>query len=256
MDLQLSGKRAIVLGATRGIGRAIAETLLDEGVRLAFCARGEKAVLEAKRALARDGAEPFAEAVDIADEAGLRAFIGRAIKNLGGLDIAVSNASAGAPGPSRQSFHAMVDVDIQGLVNLVEAGGEALKESAAQNGDAALLAIGSVSHVDAGGPDAYGAIKGALVHLVKGYARQLAPAKVRCNMISPGTTYFPGGYWQGVEVKKPDVFAHVIKMNPLGRMGTPQEIGATAAFLASPRSGFTTGANFVVDGGITERANY
>ena len=256
MDLQLTGKRAIVLGATRGIGRAIAEALIAEGARVGFCARDEKAVADARLALSRPGAEAYGEAVDIADEAALRAFIGRAIENLGGLDIGISNASAGAPGPSRASFHAMIDVDIQGLINLVEAGGEALKASAAKNGDAALLAIGSVSHVDAGGPDAYGAIKGALVHLVKGYGRQLAPAKVRCNMISPGTTYFQGGYWQRVEEKDPKMFAHVIKLNPLGRMATPQDIGATAAFLVSPRSGFTTGANVVVDGGITERANY
>ena len=79
------------------------------------------------------------------------------------------------------------------------------------------------------------------------------PFGVRANVVSPGTTYFKGGFWHKVEQQQPDVFAGTIKENPLGRMATPEEIANMVVFAASPAASFVTGANLVVDGSLTKR---
>src|SRR5688500_19658561 len=94
MDLQLKGKTVVITGATRGIGRAIAETFADEGANVAICARNADQVAEAVAALERRGVRAWGQAVDIADKAALQAFVQGAAEALGGLDILVSNASA------------------------------------------------------------------------------------------------------------------------------------------------------------------
>ena len=86
---------------------------------------------------------------------------------------------------------------------------------------------------------------------ISGLALQPAGRGVRANVVSPGTTYFPGGLWQGIERGAPESFAAVLGSNPTGRMGTPEEMATAVVFLASPASGFTTGAHLVVDGAFT-----
>ena len=256
MDLHLKGKRAIVLGGTRGIGRAIAELLVEEGVSVAICARNENQVREAVNALSARGGKAIGEAVDIAQGELLRAFVSRAAQTLAGIDIAISNASALRTNSAPGDWQALLEVDLLGLVNLVEASLPHLEQAAAERGDAAIVAISSMSAVIANRPEAYGAIKGALIHLVKGYARSLAKKKIRANVISPGSIYIADGFWGRVERERPEAFKRTLALNPMGRMGTPQEIAAATVFLASPRSSFTTGANLRVDGSITEDANY
>jgi 3-oxoacyl-[acyl-carrier protein] reductase len=104
--------------------------------------------------------------------------------------------------------------------------------------------------------NAYGAIKAALIHYAKGLSRECAKKKVRVNVVSPGTVYFKGGVWNMIEQNMPDRYNAAMKSNPTGRMGTPQEIANAAVFLASPVSSFTTGANLIVDGAITQRVNF
>src|SRR5205085_12541281 len=113
-----------------------------------------------------------------------------------------------------------------------------------------------VSAAESDRPDAYGAMKAALVHFAKGVAREGAPRKVRCNVVSPGTVFFEGGVWGNVKQGATAFFDTMIKRNPTGRMATPEEIAAATVFLASPRSAFTTGINMVVDGAISRRANF
>ena len=95
-----------------------------------------------------------------------------------------------------------------------------------------------------------------MVQLVKGLAKELAGAHVRAKVVSPGTVYFKGGVWHMVEENMPDMFKTTMARNPMGRMATPQDIANATAFLASPRSSFTTGINMIVDGAITDRVNY
>jgi len=256
MDLLLKDKRAIVLGATRGIGRAIAELLAEEGASVAICARNAAQVNETVAALSLRGVKAIGEAVDIAQGEALKAFVSRAAQSFGGLDIVISNASALSAGNTPQDWRALLDIDLLGLVNLIEGSLAYLEEAAQKRGDASIIAISSGSAAIANRPEAYGALKGALIHLVKGYARSLAKKKIRANVISPGSIYFEDGFWGRVEREQPDAFKRTLARNPLGRMGTPQEIAAAAVFLASPRSSFTTGANLRVDGAITEDPNY
>lgn len=256
MDLRLKGKKAIVTGASRGIGRSIAEMLADEGVDVAICARGQAGVDEVVAGLADRGVKAFGAAVDIADGPALRSWVTEAATRLGGLDILVSNASALTRGASEADWKQMYDIDLMGAVRALEAARPFLDAAGRESGDAAFIITSSVSAAEASAPSAYGAMKAALIHFAKGVAREGARGHLRCNVVSPGTIYFKGGVWGDAEAQAPDFFKAMIARNPTGRMGTPEEIAAATVFLASPLSAFTTGINMVVDGGITQRANF
>jgi 3-oxoacyl-[acyl-carrier protein] reductase len=256
MDLQLKGKSAVVTGGSRGIGRSIAEAFAEEGANVAICARNADQVAEAVTALEAKGVKAFGKAVDIADGAALKAFIGEAAQALGGLDILVSNASALVQGNAEDAWKAMFDIDMMGAVRSYEAARPHLEKAAAEKGDAAFIITSSVSAAETDSPNSYGAMKAALIHYAKGVAREGAPKKVRCNVVSPGTVFFEGGVWGNVKAGAPAFFDTMIKRNPTGRMATPQEIAAATVFLASPRSAFTTGINMLVDGTISRRANF
>jgi 3-oxoacyl-[acyl-carrier protein] reductase len=256
MDLHLKGKAAVVTGGSRGIGRAIAELLAEEGANVAVCARNADQVAETVASLESSGVKAFGQAVDIAEGPAFKTFIEAAATDLGGLDILVSNASALINGNKESDWQAMFDIDMLGAVRSFEAARPHLLEAAARSGDASFTIISSVSAAQADRPDAYGAIKAALIHFAKGLARSNAAKKLRCNVVSPGTVLFDGGVWDQVKKGNPDFFQTMITRNPTGRMATAEEIAAAAVFLASPRSAFTTGINMVVDGGITQRVNF
>jgi 3-oxoacyl-[acyl-carrier protein] reductase len=256
MDLQVKGKKAIVTGGTRGIGRRIADTLADEGCHVAVCARNNDEIMATVDALRSKGVSAFGGVVDISDGDALKDWIVKASAELDGLDILISNVGAMAIGADIPSWEANLRTDIFGAVNSIEAALPMLEASAKQNGDAAIVAIGSASSVSATEPSSYGAIKGAMVHYIKGLAKQNAPKQIRANVVSPGMVYFEGGIWHRVEQGMPDYFKDSLAQNPMGRMANPQEIANAAVFLASPRSSFTSGINMIVDGAITDRVNY
>ena len=255
MDLQLKGKTAVVTGATRGIGRAIAEAFADEGANVAICARNADQVADAVKALEKKGVKAFGQAVDISDGPAIKAFVKAAGEALGGIDVLVSNASALVQGNAEDAWKAMFDVDMMGAVRTFEAALPFL-EKAGERGDAAFIITSSISAAEADNPNCYGAMKAAQIHFAKGVARQYAPKKLRCNVVSPGTVFFEGGVWGNIKQGMPQFFEQMIARNPTGRMATPEEIAAATVFLASPRSAFTTGINMVVDGAISRRANF
>jgi len=255
MDFELAGKRALVTGGTRGIGRAIAEQLADEGADLAICARDRAEVAEAAAALARKGVRVTGAAVDIADGVALKSWIVSAAAELGGLDIVVPNASAMAPAASEEDWRQSFDVDIMGTVNTVNGALPFLERSPAGS----IVIIATVSAVETSadfGVEAYGSLKAALLHYSKSLANALAPKGIRVNAVSPGSIYVKDGFWGRVERDQPEMFAGVLKANPLGRMGRPDEIANAVAFLASAKASFITGTNLTVDGGITVRVQY
>jgi 3-oxoacyl-[acyl-carrier protein] reductase len=256
MDLGLKGKTAIVTGATRGIGRAIADLFADEGANVAICARKADEVDAAVAALKTKGVSAFGQVVDIADGGTLQAFIKASGEALGGVDIVVSNASALVQGSKEADWRAMFEIDMLGAVNVLEAARPFLEKAGAEKGDAALIIISSISAAEAANPSAYGAIKAAQIHFAKGVAKENASKHVRCNVISPGTVFFEDGVWGRVKAGMPAFFEQTLKRNPTGRMATPEEIAAAAVFLSSPRSAFTTGINMVVDGAISARVNF
>jgi 3-oxoacyl-[acyl-carrier protein] reductase len=150
----------------------------------------------------------------------------------------------------------MFQVDVLGAVRSLEAAKPFLEKAAAESGDAAFIIVSSISAAETSSNSSYGPMKAALIHMAKGAAREMAPKKVRVNVVSPGTIYFEGGVWGNAEKNAPTFFAQVIRRNPTGRMGSPQEIADAVVFLASPRSAFTTGSNLVVDGAISARVNF
>ena len=248
MDLQLRGARALVTGGTKGIGRAIVETLAREGADVAFCARNATEVSATQTAIEVMGVRALGTALDVADGAALKAWAGASIEALGGLDIVISNVSALAIGSDEESWRAGFEIDMLGAVRLVDAVLPALKTSRL----ASIVTISSVSgrEIDfAAGP--YGALKAALIHYTKGLALQLAPISIRANSVSPGNTYFEGGVWHQIKNGNPELYGKALALNPTGRMGTPQEMANAVVFLASPAASFITGANLVVDGALT-----
>ena len=248
MDLGLKGLSAMVSGATRGIGRAIAETLAAEGANVSLCSRHEADVRQAVAALGAKGGDAFGSAIDVADGAAPKQWVDATAARFGGIDIVIANVSALAIGQDEASWRKSFDVDMLGCVRLVDAAMPWLEKSKAP----AIVAISSVSgrEIDfAAGP--YGTFKAALVHYIQGLAFQHAAKGIRANTVSPGNTYFPGGVWEQIEKGNPELYRKSLALNPTGRMGTPQEMANAVAFIASPAASYISGTNLVVDGALT-----
>jgi 3-oxoacyl-[acyl-carrier protein] reductase len=256
MDLGLKGRNAVVLGGTRGIGRAIADTLAGEGSGVAVCARNADQVAATVAELKASGIKATGGAVDVTDGAALKSWIEGAAKELGGVDLLFANAGAMAQGHDPASWEQNFRLDVLGAVHAFDAARPLLEASGANSGDAAFVIISSISAAQADTASSYGPIKAALIHMAKGLARQHAKKKIRVNVVSPGTVYFKGGVWEMIEKNMPERYNDAMKRNPTGRMATPQDIANAAVFLASPVSGFTTGSNLVVDGAISNRVNF
>ena len=254
MDLQLQGKRALVTGASRGIGRAIAETLAEEGCALALCARGEETLEKVAAELRERGAQVFAQAVDVTDHDALAAFVDTSAQELGGLDVVVSNVSAGASKTPDQ-WQKSLDGDLIPLVRLIEASVPHLE----RQGGGSIVSIGTTNAFDTvrpSSPNAYSAIKAAVIHHASAQAHALAPKGIRVNTVSPGPVEFPGGDWEKIREGRREVYDEVLAKIPVGRYGRAEDVAAAVAYLASPRAGFTNGVNLVVDGGIVTRVQF
>ena len=253
MDLKLAGRKALVTGGTKGIGRAIVDMLAGEGASVALCARHAEDVEAAVQGLRGRGVNAFGQALDVADTPALGSWVRASAEALGGLDIVVPNVSALAISNDAQGWRAGFDTDIMGTVACVEAAMPYLEKSDA----ASIVVISSVSgrEIDfAAGP--YGAFKAALIHYAQGLAYTLASRNIRANSVSPGNTYFEGGVWQKIEQGNPKLFADALALNPTGRMATAEEIARAVVFLASPAASFITGTNLVVDGALTRGVQY
>ena len=247
MDLQLAGKRVLVTGGTRGIGRAIVSGFLDEGAVVGFCARSADEISDTEKAF-QDRGQVTGSVVDVGDGEALASWVAQSAESFGGLDVVVANVSALAFPDTEESWVASLNVDLMHTVRLVRAALPHLEASES----ASVIAISSVSGREsdfASGP--YGTAKTAIVGYINGLAMQLAEKRIRANTVSPGNTYFEGGAWAGIETGNPELFTMAMGLNPTGKMGTPDEVANAVVFLASPRASRISGTNLVVDGALT-----
>ncbi len=253
MDLGLAGKRAIVTGGTRGIGRQIVELLVAEGCHVGFCARDKAEVDGATAGLGGKSVQVIGGAVDVADDAQLRQWIADTADVLGGLDIIIPNASALVGGADVDAWRKGLEVDILGTVRTVEAAMPYLEASDA----ASIVAISSTAAINtAGGVRAYSGVKAALISYLSGLSTNLGSKGIRANTVSPGAIYFEGGVWDVRKREAPDAYAAAIARCPMGRLGSPEEVANAVVFLASPAASYISGTNLVVDGAATSRIQY
>jgi len=253
MDLGLRGKKAIVTGATRGIGRAIVELLAQEGVDVGLCSRTEDEVEAAVHALKQRGVNAVGEAVNVRDGDVYKAWLGRTAEALGGCDIFVPNVSAGGGFDSEKNWTKNFEIDVMHTVR----GCEALMPHLEKSGSGSIVIISSTNALETFGvPQAFNAMKAALITYAKQLSQHVGKRGVRVNSVSPGPIYFEGGAWELIKGTMPKLYDYALKQIPCGRMGTPEEVARLVAFVASPAGSLITGSNLVADNGFTKRVQF
>ncbi len=251
MDLGLTGKKALITGATKGIGRAAAETLLAEGASVAICARTAEGVDAAVAELSQLGTV-VGGVVDVADSDALVAWVNSSVEQLGGLDIYVHNTS-GKPARSTEGWINNFNIDLMSLIYGVGAAGEALAD-----GGGSLISIGTTATAEhfASGSGSYSALKSAVTNWTLGQAQVLGAQGIRCNVVSPGPIFIEGGDWNMIKDHMADFYAATAKAHPGGELGTAQDVADVIAFLASDRARHVNGVNVTVDGGFLKRVDF
>ena len=246
MDLDVKGKRVVVAGASRGIGRAIALAFAARGAKVSICARGAEALESTRAEIAAFGTVAHAQACDLANDGAIAKYIPEAARALGGIDVMVNNATAGALGDDEASWEESLAVDLMAVVRASRAALPFLLEGR----DAAIINISSGSGLNPSvRTPAYGAAKGAVIHYTRTQAATLAMKGIRVNCVAPGSIEFPGGGWEKRKNEEPALYNQVLASMPAKRLGTPEEVASVVLFLASPLARWVTAQAIGVNGG-------
>ena len=245
MQLDLTGRNAIIAGGSRGIGRSIALAFARAGANVSICARGETALRATETELGHFGHTVHAAPCDLAAGPAVAKYVEAAAQALGGIDILVNNASGFGLSDDEAGWSASINVDLMAPVRASRAALPYLEKSRGS-----IIHISSISGLQ---PSArtppYGAVKAALIQLTLSQAALLAGKHIRVNCIAPGSIEFPGGSWESRKTSNPQLYNAVLGSIHFGRLGTPEEIANVALFLASSAASWVTGQTIAVDGG-------
>ncbi|MFC3608793.1 SDR family NAD(P)-dependent oxidoreductase [Stutzerimonas tarimensis] len=252
MDLGLRGKKVIINGGSRGIGRRALEMYADEGCDIAFFSRDAGRVADTVKVLKDKGVQAFGDAFDMNDGAAYEAWLKDAAERLGGCDIFIHNASSsGAQGT--MDWEMSFRLDMMGAVT----GCQTLEEALSGGDGGSVILMSSTAAVETFiYPQAFNAIKAAIITYGKQLSELWAPKNIRVNMLSPGPTEYPGGNWSAIKDAMPELYEKTLSEIPMGRFGSVDDIARAMVFLSSPMSAYTTGTNLVIDGGFTKRVQF
>ena len=245
MKIDFTGKKAIVCGGSRGIGKAIAVGFAACGGDVSICARDSRVLEETRAEIARHGHKAHAASADLARGDAVRGYVRDAVAALGGVDLLVNNASAFGGSDDDKGWSSSLAIDMMAIVHATQEALPALRQS---QGNVINISSIAALHPAARQPP-YGAIKAAVIHYTTTQAAMYAKDRVRVNCIAPGSIEFPGGVWDRRKTENPALYNATLASIPFGRMGYAEEVANVALFLASPFASWVTGQAIAVAGG-------
>jgi 3-oxoacyl-[acyl-carrier protein] reductase len=246
MQISFKGKKAVIAGGSRGIGRSIALALAADGADVAICARGAEGLKDAESELKKSGGKVYTAPCDLADGAQVVRFVKAAGEALGGIDLLVNNASGFGMKDDEAGWQAGLNVDVMATVRATQTAVPFMEKA----GGGAIVNISSISGFAASVRSTpYAAVKAAINNYTMSQGLALASKRIRVNAIAPGSIEFPGGVWEQRKTTDPKLYQGTLRSIPWGRYGAPEEIASVALFLLSDKASWVTGQTLMVDGG-------
>jgi 3-oxoacyl-[acyl-carrier protein] reductase len=246
MNIDVRGRRIVVAGGSRGIGRSIALAFAAAGAHVSICARDPQALNATRAELAAYGGVAHAATCDLSDESAIARYIPQAAGALGGIDVLVNNATGHGHADDEASWESSLSVD---LLAVVRASRESLPFlEAGRDSSIVNIASGSGLNPSVRAP-AYGAAKAAVIHYTRTQAATLAMKGIRVNCVAPGSIEFAGGFWERRKTEDPALYGRVLASMPAKRLGRPEEVAAVVLFLATPLANWVTAQIIGVNGG-------
>lgn len=244
--LDYTGRRVLVAGGSKGIGRAMALAFAAAGARVSVCARGAAGLAALRADAAALGLDLHTASADLSLVDDIGRWLADAAQALGGIDVLVNNATGYGMADDEAGWEASLNVDLMAAVRASRLALPWLQQSS----DACILNLASIAaRQPRPGAAPYAAAKAALIHYTTSQALALAPQRIRVNAIAPGSIEFEDGLWARRREQHPALYHATLAKIPFGRFGAPQEIANAALFLCSPLARWITGHTLNVDGG-------